>query len=136
MRMCLVCALVMMGTLGCSGDDSSNTPYAPDRDGGRPSTDGNDCTDVDDDGFCAADDCDDNDPDVAELCCVEGGDPMTDCPCIEGTESVWCDPSQVADKRSTQGGVQGVQHCMESAMFCRDQKWSDCEGVGWIFEAS
>jgi len=134
MRMSVVCGLVILGSLGCSDDGPAAPTYTR-----MPFSDastGAGCTDADDDGYCAANDCDDDDPEVAMLCCVDGAEPTQDCPCVEGTESVWCDPNEVADVDAMQDGVHGVLKCSEGARFCRDMQWSACEGVGWIFEAS
>lgn len=136
MRMWVVCVLSILGALGCSGDDSKAETYAPMRFADASSGSG-ECTDADDDGTCAADDCDDNNPDVALLCCVEGADPTESCPCIEGTESVWCNPNEVADRTGMNDeGEHGVFKCSEGARFCRDEQWSACEGVSWVFSPS
>lgn len=59
--------------------------------------------------------------------------PAEGCPCVEGTESIWCDPKEVADVQVEQNGVQGVLHCTEAVRFCTQGSWQACQTISSVF---
>jgi hypothetical protein len=109
--------------LGCS-DDATEPPSTvlTDRDA---ATDSRECYDPDEDGFgpyCELGrDCDDEDPDVTDLC-YRCATISQGCPCEPGTEPVSCKPKD----EKVEGGL---IVCSEGTYWCRDGVWSDCERI-------
>lgn len=114
-----ICACVV-GAWAC-GDD------APPKKATRSDA-GNDyeCMDNDGDGFgryCELGaDCDDNDPEVTDICrrCATVRE---NCPCTPGTEPRVCDPPDI----QVEGGI---LVCSDGTRYCRDGMWSSCEVIG------
>ena len=120
--------ILIASLLGCAGDDGGSPGddlVTDDLDAGNG---GRQCRDDDGDGYVvgctsARRDCDDDDPEVTDLCwrCAQ---PAEGCPCEPGTEFMRCDPKDV---RGEHEGVVGVWVCDDGQRWCRDGAWTDCE---------
>ena len=126
MRIRTLCLIVMLSGWGCGGDDGGGTEtFAVPSDGGAGAR--YECDDDDGDGYgmyCDhGRDCDDNDPDVTDLCyrCRENN---PGCACEKGTRPEFCDPDDI---QTTMNGVTGTLVCSEGTRYCREEMWSDCE---------
>jgi hypothetical protein len=108
--------------LGCGDDSSGGATVSTDRDAATASRE---CIDDDGDGFgpyCSNGmDCDEDDPEVTDLCyrCATAN---MDCPCEPGTEAMFCLPPD----EKVEGGL---IVCTEGARYCRDGAWTDCERI-------
>lgn len=139
MKMRLLSLCVFLVAAACSDNSADSSPYV--RTTAADAEMGEECIDEDEDGYgigCALGrDCDDGIFEVTDVCYRCAGDePIEGCACTPGTEAVWCPPDEVADRHGeVQGGEEGVLKCSEGARYCRDGLWSECTGIGWVFQA-
>lgn len=129
----LLLAFALSPACSCSGTEDVPSGFVPvDLDSGMDEA----CIDEDGDGFgefCAHRDCDDNDPEVTDLCFRCAGNKVADgCPCDEGTQpELGCEPPKIED---VVNGQRGAFVCMEGTRYCRNREWGACEAIGeYIF---